>query len=329
MQPAEEASVRKSVDGAFCVQKPKDLTSSNVVAALKKALTRNGYAERGFKIGHGGTLDPFATGVLVILCGEATKLADSYLHSRKKYSSTVKLGVQTDSADLTGTVTNEAPVPKLSPGDWQAFADQFVNKPYLQTPPMHSAKKVEGRPLYEMAHRGESIEREAILKRIYNLEVYTLLSDELSMTVDCESGTYVRVLAEDLAKKAGTLAHLSRLERIQSSDVRITDCMPLDALIELLDSSQPLQEISGFKPLHQVASHLPFIEISEEEATSTRQGISRITHLLCTRAAQDHPQSSYVLAKIRHSLANPVALFEKQANPMGFRLQRVFNSISP
>ena len=315
-----------NLSGVFRVHKPKDLTSGDVVFRLKKSLTANNYAERGFRIGHGGTLDPFATGVLVILVGEATKLADTYLHSRKKYSGIIELGTKTDSADLTGETVEKKSIPSLSAVDWQTLADTFTvkNQPegYPQTPPMHSAKKVDGKPLYQLAHQGKSIDREAIRKKIYSFSVTPLSATQLTFEVDCESGTYVRVIAEDLAQKAGTVGHLSKLERMQSSDIELSHCEPLESLLAILDQKPDLKSVPAFGFLFETATHVGSFQISETDAALVRQGLPRMTHALCVQALQKAPHARYLLVKHDSEL---VALLEKGPDQPYFRVQRVFN----
>ena len=328
--------------GAFWINKPKELTSSDVVVRLKIALTKGGYCERGFKIGHGGTLDPFATGALVILVGEATKLADCYLHSIKSYGGLIQLGTRTDSADLTGEVVESSPIPALNSVEWQKFADTFVGEEYWQTPPMHSAKKHQGKNLYELARQGIEVERKAILKKIDAFAVKPLRAREvqaepdlLEFSVTCESGTYVRVIAEDLAKKAGTVAHLKTLIRTRSSDVTLEKCSSLEEVQAQLAEQKPISEISSFHPLKEVATHLPSVTVTETEAKELLQGYKRMVELIVSRftsGAQSKNDANltfpgkwnskiqkYFIARIPNGA--PVALFERTET--GYRLQRV------
>ena len=311
------------LSGAFLVNKPVGLTSSDVVVRLKIALTRNGYAEKGFKIGHGGTLDPFAQGVLVVLVGEATKLADTYLHSKKAYRGIIQLGVQMDSADVTGAEVARAIVPALSALEWQKHADFFTEHDYLQIPPMHSAKKHQGRPLHELARAGIEIEREAILKKIFLFQVTpTGGESRLRFEIECESGTYVRVIAEDLAKRADTLAHLVTLDRSRSSDVQLEACSSLETLIEILEKRLELAAIPFFRPLSVLATHVSSIPASAETAKLLRHGQVQICQEVCTQAQKTFPNQRYVLVKNEWG---PIALLEKGPDAAFFRVQRVFN----
>jgi tRNA pseudouridine55 synthase len=308
--------------GAIIIDKPEGLSSSDGVTRIKRALLGSGTAEKGFKIGHGGTLDPFATGVLVILFGEGTKLADCYLHSKKTYAGTLRLGIATDSGDLTGTPGEPVPVPSLDLPAWQRLADAFVEGPYLQVPPMHSAKKRDGVALYELARRGESVEREPLLKKIESFRLFKTASPlELDFETTCESGTYVRVLAEDLAKKAGTLAHLTRLRRIRSSDRTIEEARPLAETLATLSDGAGFDRLPNRVPLERLATHVPFLTIGAEEAFAIRQGLARVIEPLKLRADQAAVAGRFLI--LRQGAA-PVALLERSGPGIPFRLQRVF-----
>jgi tRNA pseudouridine55 synthase len=322
-----------SLNGAFWIAKPAGLTSSDVVVRLKMALTAHGYFNRfpdgtnekkvSLRIGHGGTLDPFATGVLVILVGEATKLADTYLHSTKTYSGIIALGKRTDTGDLTGTVVEEKAIPSLSSEEWQGLADHFAIGAYLQTPPMYSAKKQNGQVLHELARQGIEVERKAILKKIHRFEVNRLSETELSFNVRCESGTYVRVIAEDLAKKANTVAYLSKLERVQTSDATLDQCLSLEAFIEKLVSQISLADISNFKTMPNVAHHLSSMTIELDQVEELKNGLVPSIQALLANANHTFSDHRYVL--VRDPKNQIVALLENQPGRQ-YRLQRVIHS---
>ena len=312
--------------GAFLIDKPEGLTSSDVVTRLKVALVKAGYAPKGFKIGHGGTLDPFATGVLAVLTGEATKLADCYLHSVKSYEGLIRLGTATDTGDPTGEVTNSMPVPPLSPTDWRSLTRRFVEETYWQTPPMYSSKKIGGRSLHSLARKGEVVEREAILKRIECFEVTPDGTEFLRFEVRCESGTYVRVLAEDLAKSAGTVAHLEALRRTASSDLALSKAGTLDGTLKSIGEKLPLESLSHFIPLSDLASHLPRIPLHPEQADRLRNGVVAEVRSLTLRAdALDSP-ARFMIATV---ISEPVALLERSGPEEPFRLQRIFHGQNP
>ena len=330
------------LSGAFWINKPAELTSSDVVVRLKIALTRNGYCKHGFKIGHGGTLDPFATGALVILVGEATKLADSYLHSIKSYRGLIQLGTRMDTGDQTGTPVESKAVPSFSKEEWQNLASTFIEDEYWQTPPMYSAKKIDGRPLHSLARQGIEIERKAILKKIDEFTVEPLQGSEnlLAFHIQCESGTYVRVIAEDLAHKAGTVAHLKTLIRTKTSDVSLDKCSSLEDVLANLVSKKPVKDILAFHPLPEVATHLPSIEVPMAEAQELLNGYKKTVHLLIDRfysSTTSGARSETTVLPARYFVARlsegsiigaPVALFERISEPDSiskpvYRLQRV------
>jgi tRNA pseudouridine55 synthase len=309
--------------GALLISKPDGLTSSQVVTKIKWALIQGNYAAKGFKIGHGGTLDPFAVGALIVFIGEGTKLADTYLHSTKAYDGIITLGIEMDTADLTGTEKNNAPVPELSEESWQKFASEFVDTEYAQVPPMFSAKKRDGTPLYELARAGLEIHREPIFKKIHSFQIKkTEAKSELWFQVACESGTYVRTLAEDLAKKTGTLAYLKSLRRTQSSDVVIGDCLPLDETLSLLQAKTPVSKMKNFKSLSELSTHIPSIAINDEIAEKLWTGVEAETETLCLECLKQFPDHTYVFAR---KTGTPVALFENLKDFKSFRLQRIFN----
>lgn len=322
------------LSGAFWINKPAELTSSDVVVRLKIALTRNGYCEKGFKIGHGGTLDPFATGTLVVLVGEATKLADSYLHSVKSYGGIISLGSKTDTADLTGVTVETKAVPALTSQAWQKLADTFVAEEYWQVPPMYSAKKHDGRTLHSLARQGIEVERKAILKKIHEFKVTPVesnpasISTELSFHVRCESGTYVRVIAEDLALKAGTVAHLKTLIRTQTSDVSLENCSELETVLKLLEAKAPTENITAFHAMNEVATHLSSITVTEGQAMAMLQGQARAVHEAIEQYHSNphHSSTRYFMARLESG--TPVALFERTSEkdsllPATYRLQRI------
>jgi tRNA pseudouridine55 synthase len=291
---------------------------------------------KNHRIGHGGTLDPFATGVLVVLIGEATKIADAYLHSKKTYTGTITLGSQTDTADCTGTLIQSLSLPDFTLYSnaavrWTELAATFVNEPYFQTPPMYSAKKKDGVALYDLARQGIEVERTALLKKIEGFKIYTTANPtELSFRVSCESGTYIRVLAEDLAKKAGTVAHLKTLCRSQSSDCELQNSISLDDLLQ-----NPETITQHIRPLETIAQHVPSISISTNERDLLRNGNRNAVHQVEEKIIQfvSDRQTSvekskaprYLLAKCDRQW---VALFQLEYEPneaLHYRMQRIFN----
>jgi len=210
------------VNGILLVDKPEGMTSAGVVRLLKRPL-------EPAKIGHLGTLDPFASGLLPLCVGEATKVARYLLLEDKAYTGRIRLGAETDTLDRTGAVTARAPVPELTQSAVDEVAARFRG-PQRQTPPMYSALKRDGVPLYKLARKGMEVEREAREVVIHALALRLVAPDALDFEVRCSKGTYVRVLAADLGLALGTVAHLEELRRTQVGTFRVEDARAPEAL---------------------------------------------------------------------------------------------------
>jgi tRNA pseudouridine55 synthase len=231
----------KEIEGVLLVDKPKGLTSHDVVYRLRRKLQMK-------KIGHAGTLDPMATGVLVMLIGKATRISQYLMSVDKIYEGEATLGVVTDSQDAEGEVMETRPVPELTEAQAREVMKTFLGDQY-QTPPMHSAIKKNGVPLYKLARQGEEVEREPRFIRIsaFNLLLFAL--PKLTFDLHCTKGTYVRTVAHDLGQKLGCGAHLSALRRTGSGKFKIDQCLPLEAIEEL-----SLAEIEKrLIPVHEAA----------------------------------------------------------------------------
>jgi len=212
----------KEMEGVLLVDKPAGLTSHDVVYHLRRKLQMK-------KIGHAGTLDPMATGVLVMLIGKATRISQYLISVDKAYEGEATLGVVTDSQDAQGEVMETRLVPALTEHEVREAMKGFLGDQY-QMPPMHSAIKIDGVPLYKMARKGEEIEREPRFIRISSFELNAFALPKLVFTVHCTKGTYVRTIAHDLGKKIGCGAHLSALRRTGSGKFTISQCLPLDQI---------------------------------------------------------------------------------------------------
>lgn len=217
-----------AMHGILLVDKPEGLTSAAVVARVKRGLRLGKVA----KVGHLGTLDPFATGLLPICLGEATKLAQFLAAEAKRYVGEIVLGVSTDTLDRTGTVVETRPVPVLTPSAIAA-ALGGLRGPIMQTPPMYSALKRDGVPLYRLARQGQEVERPARAVAVTAFDVAVTAPDRLAFAVACSKGTYVRVLAQDLGTALGTVAHVSALRRTEFGPFGLAEAVPLDRVEEL------------------------------------------------------------------------------------------------
>lgn len=230
------------LEGILLVDKPKEHTSHDVVARLRGKLKMK-------RIGHAGTLDPMATGLLVMLIGKATK-ASQYLTSLDKiYSGTIELGTVTNSQDAEGEIMATTPVPALTTEDLKAHMKTFLGDQY-QTPPMHSAVKVDGVPLYKLAHKGKTIEREPRFIHVHKFELTGFESPYVHFRLHCSKGTYVRTIANDLGERIGCGAHLCKLVRDASHDLRLADALPLEEIMgmEVRDIAQRLIPVRNVLP---------------------------------------------------------------------------------
>lgn len=219
------ATMLPELEGILLVDKPKEYTSHDVVARLRGKLQTK-------RIGHAGTLDPMATGLLVILVGKATK-ASQYLTSLDKvYSGTIELGKTTNSQDADGEIMATAPVPDLTTAELEKQMKTFLGDQY-QTPPMHSAVKVKGVPLYKLAHKGKTIEREPRFIHVHRFDLLGYQAPFIDFRLVCSKGTYVRTIAHDLGERIGCGAHLRKLVREASHDLKLADALPLEDILNL------------------------------------------------------------------------------------------------
>lgn len=212
-------------DGVLLVDKPAGLTSHDVVDRIRRHF--------GFKkVGHCGTLDPAATGLLVIVLERATKLQDRLMSDDKTYEGTMRLGQSTDSQDADGEILAEKPVPVLTDADVEALFAKFRGD-IQQIPPMVSAKKIAGQPLYKLARKGKTVEREPRAVHIYDLRILKIDLPQIEFRVTCTKGTYVRTLCHDMGELLGCGAHLASLRRTRSGKLDIANGHTLDALLQL------------------------------------------------------------------------------------------------
>ncbi len=208
--------------GILLVDKPCGLTSHDVVDAVRRSF-------RIKRVGHCGTLDPMATGLLVLVLGKATKFSERLMGEDKEYEGTLTLGVTTDSQDAEGAHLEERPVPPLTKEEIRAAFGAFKGD-FLQTPPMVSAKKIAGVPLYKLAREGKEVERRPRLVHIYRLDILRVALPEIDFRLLCMKGTYVRTLCHDLGEKLGCGGHLSRLRRIASGPFCLEKAYPLPTI---------------------------------------------------------------------------------------------------
>ena len=269
------------MDGALIIDKPAGMTSHDVIARVRKII-----GER--RVGHTGTLDPFATGVLVVLVGRATRLAQFLSGAGKEYETVIRLGYATDTGDLTGNRLELEENLTAQTQRTQSFRREDIEAAMAslrgeieQTPPMYSAKKVAGRKLYELARRGEEVDRKPIpvtIKEfvpVTNNDVLLNLNadrtSDLAVRVVCSAGTYVRTLAEDFGRRLGVGAHLAALRRTRAGRFQIEDALTLNQLSEAVDSGSVGRVLVS---PDAAVSHLPFKKLDEDDARRTQHGLS-------------------------------------------------------
>jgi tRNA pseudouridine55 synthase len=207
----------------YNIYKPKDFSSFSIVKKIKY-ITKE-------KVGHSGTLDPFADGVLVLGVGKSTKKLSSIIQYDKTYEGVIRLGIQTDSMDLTGTVVAEEKIPVITSNMLDQCASSFVGE-LLQRTPMFSARKIDGVRLYKLARKNISIKTNPKLVSIKNLKIEVIDDNNLKVIVECSSGTYIRVLAEDIAKYLGTVGHLISLTRLSVGEYSLSESLTVESFEE-------------------------------------------------------------------------------------------------
>ncbi|MEA1986696.1 MAG: tRNA pseudouridine(55) synthase TruB [Candidatus Marinimicrobia bacterium] len=203
------------------VFKPEDWTSFDVVKKMRNI-------SRIKKVGHAGTLDPFATGLLILGFGKDTKKLDGYKILKKEYIVDIELGISTDTMDRTGKVImQKKDIPEYSISEIQSVVDSFIGK-IQQIPPMYSAKKINGKRLYKYAREGVEIERKANEINIYSIDILSYSENILKLKVECSSGTYIRVLANDIGEKLGCGGHAKELIRSKIGEYSVDECFHID-----------------------------------------------------------------------------------------------------
>jgi len=258
---------RRHISGVFLLNKPLGISSN---AALQKVR----WLYRAEKAGHTGALDPLASGLLPICLGEATKFSHYLLDSTKRYQTTIHLGHSTTTGDVEGEVLLEQAVPALTEDKIKQVLEKFVGD-IQQVPPMYSALKKEGRPLYELARKGIEIEREARPIHIYAIELLSFTENSITLDVTCSKGTYIRVLGEDIAKALGTYGHLTYLHRIKTGHF---DLIP-EYTIEYLESLTEQQREALLLPAYAPVDHFPKVQAPEGRAEYFSRGMeSNIEH---------------------------------------------------
>ncbi|MDX1348461.1 MAG: tRNA pseudouridine(55) synthase TruB [Thiomicrorhabdus chilensis] len=247
---------RENINGIVLLNKPAGVSSNGILQQVMRIFN----AKKG---GHTGALDPFATGLLPICLGEATKVSGLLLDSDKRYTATLKLGEQSDTGDTEGEIIQRLPVPELDEAVIEAVFEQFRGE-IEQVPPMYSALKHQGKPLYYYARKGIEIDRPARPIRILALDLIGFSENEIVFNVLCSKGTYVRTLGEDIAKALGTVGHLTALHRTQTGSLHGDQMLTLEEI--------EARKLECLQPLDIALQHLQRIDLDAEQAALIKQG---------------------------------------------------------
>ena len=245
------------MNGIVIVDKPQDWTSQDVTARLRRVfMTR--------RIGHGGTLDPMATGVLPVFVGRATRGVEFFEHAEKTYETTLRLGITTDTEDITGTVLAEKPV-TVTESEFLSALSSFRGE-ILQVPPMYSALKVNGQKLCDLARKGKEVERKPRPITIHELTCLEFSGNQARLRVRCSKGTYIRTLCRDIGEALGCGGCMEALRRVQAGEYTIAEAIPLQIL---LDGENPGQYLRGVDTMFR---DLPEIRLTTNQEKRCRNG---------------------------------------------------------
>lgn len=249
--------------GVLVVDKPAGPTSHDVVAVARRAM-------RGAKVGHTGTLDPFATGALPLVIGKATRLAGPLSNGEKVYEAAIRLGLETDTYDAAGTMVSDRrdKAETLSPALVQSAVEAFQG-PRLQTPPPFSAKKLGGVPAYDLARKGRPVALDAVPVVLERAEVLSQDGSLLRIRLTCSPGYYVRALAHDLGASLGTGASLESLRRVRSGPFDVADGITLDVLV-----AEPARAKAAVIPLESLLPEIPAAHLTPEGARRVSNGLA-------------------------------------------------------
>ena len=275
------------MNGLLLVDKPAGMTSHDVVRAVRKIFHTR-------KVGHAGTLDPLATGVLPVAVGNGTKILQFLLAENKSYRATCKLGWTTDTLDCEGKLLQERPVPPLDSSLLEKLCAEFRGT-IDQLPPMYSALKQNGVPLYKLARQGKTVERASRSVTISRLDLLGFDTDQVEIEVDCSKGTYIRSLVHDLGEKLGCGACLSTLRRLRSGDFHLAECRTLEALRGMADPALSLLSLEAALRAY------PAVALTDKAAAALRCGIP--PQLEETAIDRDLPPGTQIRLQVAGELA--------------------------
>ncbi len=283
------------MDGIVIVDKPAGWTSQDVVSKLRGVLHTK-------RIGHGGTLDPMATGVLPVFVGRATRGVEFFEHADKVYEATLRLGITTDTEDTSGTVLEEKPV-CVSQAQVLAVLEQFKGE-IQQIPPMYSAIKINGQKLVDLARKGKEVERKPRTITVYTLDFLGMEGNDVRLRVHCSKGTYIRTLCKDIGAALGCGGCMAELRRVSAGSYTIEDAIPLARLVESENPGQYLQKVDTLFLEH------PAITLTEKQTLRCRNGNAFSIELADgTYRAYDQNGEFLMLAKVENGTMSTIKSF--------------------
>ena len=247
--------------GIIPIDKPQDWTSQDVAARLRRVFGTR-------RIGHGGTLDPLATGVLPIFVGRATRAVEFFESAEKEYLTTLRLGLRTDTQDVTGRVLETRPV-DVTQEALKAVLSRFLG-PQMQTPPMYSAVKVNGQKLYELARQGKEVERQPRQITIHELELLEFQDGDCRLRVRCSKGTYIRTLCEDIGRALGCGGCMAALRRSRAGVYTLDRAIPLQQLLDRFESGQDVSSL--LLPVDSLFQDSPPVRLTPRQERACRDG---------------------------------------------------------
>jgi tRNA pseudouridine55 synthase len=316
--------------GALLINKPSGISSFGVIETLQKLL-RAHYGPRKRselpKIGHGGTLDPFATGLLIVCVGNGVKLARYFLGSGKTYTGLMRFGETTVPGDPTEPVSEHMENIPQSLGVLNDWAEKLCRQPYLQTPPMHSAKKRNGVALYELAREGIEVDREAKSCTLKNFSFLNLQTGvgashpiaRADFSVECSSGTYIRTLAQDFGRLVGSVGMLDRLHRARSGVFDCNQALALPEISQAMDEGKTWSELPCWIDFNDLLSGYPKVMASALQRDALLRGQQKVLSDLLRPPAEDGSEHRALFCE---NTLIAVAKFENGS----WGLERVFNS---
>ena len=249
------------MNGIIIIDKPQEWTSNDVVSRLRRVFNTR-------RIGHGGTLDPMATGVLPVFVGRATRGVEFFEHAEKVYETTIRFGLTTDTEDITGKVLTENEV-SLTEDALQAVLPRFRGE-ILQVPPMYSAIKVNGQKLYDLARKGREVERQPRPITIHELQLLEFTGSEARLRVRCSKGTYIRTLCKDIGEALGCGGCMAALRRVEAGEYTLDGAIPLRELLDISEAGEDVEAM--LRPVDTMFASHPAFQLNEKQTRLVKNG---------------------------------------------------------